>query len=99
MKYVFFDIECSNSFVESSKICSFGYVLTDEKFNIIKKEDIFINPSGKFKLSDIDPGKYTIYTVHPQTGAVNMSEKSVRIDTTIEKENIKANQIYWIRKL
>lgn len=55
--------------------------------------------SGKFKLSDIDPGKYTIYTVHPQTGAVNMSEKSVRIDTTIEKENIKANQIYWIRKL
>lgn len=50
MKYLFFDIECSNSFVESSKICSFGYVLTDEKFNIIKKEDIFINPSGKFKL-------------------------------------------------
>lgn len=31
-------------------MCSFGYVITDENFNIIAKEDIFINPSGKFKL-------------------------------------------------
>ena len=29
MNYLFFDIECSNSYVESSKVCSFGYVLTD----------------------------------------------------------------------
>ena len=31
-------------------MCSFGYVITDEKFNIIKKEDIFINPNSKFNL-------------------------------------------------
>lgn len=49
-KYLFFDIECSNSYVECSKICSFGYVLTDRDFNIIKEEDIFINPSGQFNL-------------------------------------------------
>lgn len=51
MNYLFFDIECSNSYVESSKVCSFGYVLTDEKFNIVQEEDIFINPSGRFKLT------------------------------------------------
>ena len=49
-KYLFFDIECCNSYVESSKMCSFGYVLTDTNFNILKEEDIFINPSGRFKL-------------------------------------------------
>ena len=51
MKYLFFDIEAANSYVGGSKICSFGYVLTDSKFNILEKEDIFINPKGKFKLT------------------------------------------------
>ncbi len=35
-----------------AKICAFGYVLCDEQFNIIKKEDILINPKGKFHLTD-----------------------------------------------
>ena len=47
MKYLFFDIECSNG----HDICSFGYCLTDEKFKIIKKEDIVINPESKIVLS------------------------------------------------
>ena len=51
-KYLFFDIECSNGYTESSKMCSFGYVLTDDKFNIIQEVDIFMNPSGRFKLTD-----------------------------------------------
>lgn len=34
-KYLFFDIECSNGYPVSSKICSFGYVLTDNEFNVI----------------------------------------------------------------
>lgn len=36
----------------TAKICAFGYVLCDEHFNIIKKEDILINPKGKFHLTD-----------------------------------------------
>ena len=36
MRYLFFDIECS----EGRSICSFGYVLTDCVFNIIEKKDI-----------------------------------------------------------
>ena len=36
----------------TAKICAFGYVLCDENFNIIIKEDILINPKGKFHLTD-----------------------------------------------
>ena len=35
-----------------AKICVFGYCVADENFNIIKKEDILINPNGKFHLTD-----------------------------------------------
>lgn len=47
MNYLFFDIECSDGY----HICSFGYVLVDKNMNIVKKEDIVINPESKFILS------------------------------------------------
>jgi len=50
MKYVFFDIECANCFQGHGKICSFGYVITDEKFKILEKKDILMNPHSKFQL-------------------------------------------------
>ncbi|MBQ8406808.1 MAG: hypothetical protein IJY38_02705 [Clostridia bacterium] len=52
MKYLFFDIECAVVFKNVAKICAFGYCLTDEQFNIIEKNDILINPQGKFHLTD-----------------------------------------------
>ena len=52
MKYLFFDIECSVVSKKVAKICAFGYCLTDEKFNILEKEDILINPQGGFHLTD-----------------------------------------------
>ena len=52
MKYLFFDIECSVVSKTAAKICAFGYCLTDEKFNIIEKEDLLINPQGGFHLTD-----------------------------------------------
>ena len=52
MKYLFFDIECASVFKNTAKICAFGYCLTDEKFNILEKEDILINPQGGFHLTD-----------------------------------------------
>ncbi len=52
MKYLFFDIECAGVTKNAAKICAFGYCLTDEKFNILKKEDILINPQGGFHLTD-----------------------------------------------
>ncbi|MDE5789073.1 MAG: 3'-5' exonuclease [Clostridia bacterium] len=52
MNLLFFDIECASVYKTTAKICAFGYVLCDEHFNIIKKEDILINPKGKFHLTD-----------------------------------------------
>lgn len=52
MEYVFFDIECACVYKNVEKICVFGYVVCDENFNILKKEDILINPNGKFHLTD-----------------------------------------------
>lgn len=50
MEYIFFDIECANCFHGRGKICSFGYVITDEKFNVIEKNDYIINPHSRFHL-------------------------------------------------
>lgn len=47
MNYLFFDIECADG---SKAICEYGYVLTDEKFNVLKKANILIDPECKFNL-------------------------------------------------
>lgn len=52
MNLLFFDIECASVYKTTAKICAFGYVLCDDCFNIIQKEDILINPKGKFHLTD-----------------------------------------------
>ncbi len=52
MSLVFFDIECASVRKTVAKICVFGYVVCDENFNILKKEDILINPRGEFHLTD-----------------------------------------------
>lgn len=46
-KVLFFDTESGNS--HTASMCSFGYVLTDEKFNIIEQDDIFMNPNKKWE--------------------------------------------------
>jgi len=54
MKYLFFDLECSNCYGGLGKICEFGAVLTDDNFNILEEFDIPMNPGnnriGKFDL-------------------------------------------------
>ena len=56
MKYLFFDIECSNSFNGIGKMCEFGYVITDENFKIISSYDIPMSPGrgrdDRFHLRD-----------------------------------------------
>lgn len=52
MKYVFFDIECACVFKNVAKMCAFGYVVTDEGFRVLAREDILLNPKGKFHLTD-----------------------------------------------
>lgn len=45
MNYLFFDTECAYG---SGGICEFGYILTDEQLNIIKADNLLINPHIKF---------------------------------------------------
>lgn len=44
MKYLFFDIECSNCFNRVGKMCEFGYVLVDENLQVITADDIPMSP-------------------------------------------------------
>ncbi|MBQ9469311.1 MAG: hypothetical protein IJU52_09940 [Clostridia bacterium] len=50
MNYIFYDIECANCQNGQAKICSFGYVVTDESFNVLEKRDVVINPRAPFLL-------------------------------------------------
>lgn len=50
MNYLAFDIEAANGYKQYS-ICSIGYVLADENFNVLKKENIWINPKCKYNLN------------------------------------------------
>ena len=51
MRILAYDVESCTGNTRDGSLCSFGYVLTDENFNVIKKEDILINPlPKKFRL-------------------------------------------------
>lgn len=52
MDYLFFDIECA----DGHRICSFGYVLVDERFCILQKEDRLVNPHCPFRLGRYSEG-------------------------------------------
>ncbi len=44
MKYLFFDCEFASSLKRKEKICEFGYVLVDEKFNVLGAGNFIMNP-------------------------------------------------------
>lgn len=44
MKYLFYDLEYASTKGGISKICEFGYVLTDEAFSVLKRGNYIINP-------------------------------------------------------
>ena len=62
MKYLFFDIECADG--GKATICTFGYVITDVNFNILKNEDIVINPESNFYLTGRE-GRPDIHLAYP----------------------------------
>ena len=53
MEYLFFDLEFANQDNGKSKICEFGYVITDEYFEVLERYNFIINPNiniNKIKL-------------------------------------------------
>ncbi len=53
MNYLFFDTECAARINGVPRICSFGYVLCDEEYNILEKNDILINPRCDFDTENL----------------------------------------------
>lgn len=87
MNLVFFDIECACVHKTYAKICAFGYVVCDERFNILEKEDILINPKGRFELTDrkgekgiVLPYEYEEFKKHPAFPAVYPKIKALLED-------------------
>ena len=54
MKYLAFDIEAANGYNPAS-ICSVGIVIADENFNILRKQNLWINPKSKYNLNGTRP--------------------------------------------
>lgn len=48
MKYLFFDVEGANSYNYVSKMCTFGYVIANENFEVESKIDVIMNPEAQF---------------------------------------------------
>ncbi len=44
IKYLFFDLEKASSFQNQVHVCEFGYVLTNEKFDVLEKRNFVIDP-------------------------------------------------------
>lgn len=53
MNYLFFDLEYATSRNGLAKICEYGYVITNEKFEVIKRGNLIINPNINKKQWDI----------------------------------------------
>ena len=49
-----FDIEAANGYNPAS-ICSVGIVIADENFNILRKQNLWINPKSKYNLNGTRP--------------------------------------------
>ena len=86
MKYLFFDIECADG--GKATICSFGYVIADENFKILRREDIVINPEGRFNLTGREgrPDLQLAYPIATFKRAPNFKHFYNKIKALVENE-------------
>lgn len=83
MSYLFFDIEAANRHNKTAKMYSFGYVLTDSKFNVIKKEEIIINPEADYYFNKKEEGHVSIPCPFPK----DIMDKAKTLPDNYEKIN------------
>ena len=87
MNYLFFDIECADG--GQATICSFGYCICDSNFKILKREDIIINPEGRFYLAG-RAGRPDIVLAYPEARffrAPTFPKFHKKIKDLLENEN------------
>jgi DNA polymerase III epsilon subunit-like protein len=65
MNYLFFDCELANSWEGKGKICSFGYAIFNENFQLLQKKDILINPRAAFDKKVLGGKKARIALAYP----------------------------------
>lgn len=89
MEYIFFDIECANSYAGKAKICSFGYVVTDKFFNIKKRKDIIVNPESTFdKLALLRMGTELPYPQERYLAAGNFRKAYDEIKNLLTRKDV-----------
>lgn len=92
-EYLVIDTESCTGHADDGSLCSIGYVLTDENFNEIKKEDVIFNPlPGKFRVGDKKNFKRTgvefAYSVEEFRKAPRFIEKYKEIRKLFEGKTI-----------
>lgn len=95
MRYLFFDIECANNFGKVCKMCEFGYVLTDDKFNVLQKCDYPMSPGKKnvrsnrfdLKIYEREPGFQWAYDIDYYYNCEEFPAFYNRIKALVEDEN------------
>ncbi len=88
MNFLFFDIECANCNAGVSKICEFGYVLTDGNLNIIKSENLLINPQASFNTYAFKrAGIELAYPYHEYYNHPTLNERYEKIKALLTDSN------------
>lgn len=85
MDYLYFDIECC----DGNTMCSFGYVIVDDKFNIKEKKDMLINPERPFKIAraGFDPRNDLAYPEEEFLKQPNFKNRYTQIKNLLTKED------------
>ena len=103
MKYLFFDIESSDG---SYGICEFGFVITDEMFNVLVKKIYLINPKKKFN-TEGRPGRPDVklfYSKEEYENAPSFDDLYENIKFVLEQKDVMIfghavdNDINYLRK-
>ena len=86
MQFLAIDLEACNRYVQGS-VFSVGYVLADENFNVLKKEDIIINPKCKFVAKFRKPIEFSV-TKEQAEAAPTFAEQYEKIAGLFAKDTI-----------
>ena len=85
MNYLYFDIECC----DGNHICSFGYVVVNDEFTVLEKDDILINPEKRFQLgrANFDPAISLAYSKNAFRRSPNFRAKYGEIKQLLTRPN------------
>lgn len=88
MNFLFFDTECATC-DHGAKICEFGYVLTDSEFNIIKRDNLTIDPQVRFNLYQLKrAGIELAYSISEYYASPTIAERYEEIKSLLTDPDV-----------